>query len=385
MMDLDALDNLPDISILEDEGITLEGIIDDMVTDFQTMCLERKGEAITLANVDDRRIQLEVVANKIYQMWEAINTNYRYNFIKWMWGDRLINWAANFGYGNDGVEYATTTLQFTISDVQDFDVTIPAGTRASAGDDVFFATTEDVMIVAEEETVTVEAVCVEAGTVGNGYVVGQINIIVDPVNLIGEVTNISQSHGGHDEFTDDELKMEIFNYTNTYSTSGSVGSYEAQTMEFSSAITSAKAIADNQAQLYIYIVLTDGEIPTTTYCNSVKNYLLNRKSHPDTDSIGVYPPTVVHYDIEGSYYIPSSLNEMVDETKEGIEGAAEEFAKATAEQIGMDVDPGTLISYMMAAGAERISITTPTFTEIDDNEVAICDSITLTYNGITGD
>ena len=385
MMDLDALDNLPDISIIEEEDISLAGIIDEMVSDFESFYKERTGESITLANMDDRRIMLEVVANKIYQIWEIADANYRYNFIKWMWGDRLINWAANFGYGNDGVEYATTTVQFTISEEQDFDVTVPAGTRVSAGDDVFFATIEAVTIVAGDETVTVEAVCVEPGTVGNGYTVGQINIIVDPVNLIGEVTNITQSHGGHDEFTDDELKMEILNYTNTYSTSGSEESYEAQTMEYSSAITSAKAIADSNAAVTIYIVLTDGEIPNSTYCTAVLNYLTNRKSHPDTDTISVEAPTAVSYDIELSYYIPQDLKEMVDETKDTIQDAAETFVKETAEQIGADVDPGTLVSYLMSAGAERIAVTYPEYTEIDSDEVAICDNITLTYNGISGE
>ncbi|MFD2089924.1 baseplate J/gp47 family protein [Brevibacillus brevis] len=50
---------------------------------------------------------------------------------------------------------------------------IPKGTRVTAGDNVFFATTADVTVTSGETKVEVKAECVSVGVIGNGYPVGK--------------------------------------------------------------------------------------------------------------------------------------------------------------------------------------------------------------------
>ena len=74
---------------------------------------------------------------------------------------------------------------------------IPKGTRARAGD-LFFATTLYAEIPVGEETVDVPAVCLSTGTAGNGYLSGEINVLVDPVNYVDRIENLTETAGGTD-------------------------------------------------------------------------------------------------------------------------------------------------------------------------------------------
>ena len=65
-------------------------------------------------------------------------------------------------------------LKFSISSAQDTGVIIPAGTRATADGSITFSTVSDIVIPAGEVSGAVKAVCDIPGTVGNGYLAGQI-------------------------------------------------------------------------------------------------------------------------------------------------------------------------------------------------------------------
>ena len=77
-------------------------------------------------------------------------------------------------------------------------IAIPKGTRFTSGDNVFFATTEPYYLSATQTTIQVKAVCIEASAKGNGYPVGSITTLVDPIPYIASVTNITISEGGAD-------------------------------------------------------------------------------------------------------------------------------------------------------------------------------------------
>lgn len=75
-----TLDDLPEINILEDEGITLDSIMNEMVVDFEEKYKEATGKEITLYPADDNRIKLNVVAGELFQMYNIIQNYFRQNF-----------------------------------------------------------------------------------------------------------------------------------------------------------------------------------------------------------------------------------------------------------------------------------------------------------------
>jgi phage-related baseplate assembly protein len=378
---MDVFANLPEINLLDEEGITFGGIVDDMVADYQARYRELTGEDLTLYPADSRRLMINTVAGKLYQLAAIMNERHRLNFLQYMYGPYLRNWGSNFGFTETGLESARTVLRFRLAAASATDVTIPAGTRATSGDRVYFAVDEDTVIAAGELYADTSATCTIQGTAGNGYTTGQINIIVDPVNMVESVENTSQSSGGHDEYTDRELRELIYNCQDSYTTAGSEGSYKEITKQYSANITDVKVLSNYAGEVEIYLLLQDGNVPDGAYCNNVLDYINSLGLAPDTDKVSVLAPSVATYTIEATYYIPYGNKEIADGINEAVGDAAAEFADYTQSRIGRAVNPNTLIAFATAAGASRLIIGSPGYSATDETAVAVCKSINLTFGG----
>ncbi|MCM1543290.1 MAG: baseplate J/gp47 family protein, partial [Blautia sp.] len=348
MANIGALENLPEIDMLKDEGITFESIVHEMIADYEGRWKELTGEELILYPADSRRIMLNVAAGKLYQLATIINERHKLNFLQYMYGDFLKNWAGNFGFKEDGIESAVVTLRFHLSAEQPSDITIPAGTRATAGDQVYFATKEDLMITAGETYADVEAVCTTPGTSGNGYVKGQLNIIADPINLVGKVENITESTGGHDKYTNQELRELIYSFPSTYSTAGPKECYEEIAKAYRSDIADVRVITSKEAVVQIYVLLWGGILPDEEYRNALERYIEGLKITPDTDKVEILAPKAVDYRMDITYHISMLQKDVADGLKEAIEDAVEEFVKYTREKIGRAINPDTLVSFTKA-------------------------------------
>lgn len=382
MAEIDVLKNLPEINMLADEGITLESIQNEMIADYEAYYKKLTGEELTLYPTDSRRIMINVAAGKLYQLAVIMNERHKQNFLQYMYGEFTKNWAANFGFTEDGIEHATVTLRFYLEEAQPTDVRIPAGTRATSGDKVFFATDEDTVILAGETYADTSATCTSPGTVGNNYVIGQLNIIADPVNLVKSVENVTNSAGGHDEYTNQELKELVYNVSALYSTAGPENCYVEITKRFSSNIIDAKVITNKAALVQIYVLLQNGAIPSDEYCKTVLDFITELDVTPDTDKVAVLPPEPVNYEINATYYISKSKKDIADAVCEAIEDAGAAFAEYTKSRVGRAINPDIFVTYVSAAGASRIEITSPEYASVEETQVAICTKINMQYGGL---
>lgn len=382
MANVETLESLPEIDMLADEGITLESLQREMIADYEAYYKELTGDELILYPADSRRILINVAAGKLYQLAAIMNERHKQNFLQYMYGEFTKNWAANFGFRENGVEKATVTLRFHLATPQKTDVMIPAGTRATSGNQVFFATDEELVIPAGEMYADTSATCTISGTVGNGHMVGQINILADPINLIESVENTSNSVGGHDEYTNLELKNLIYNFPATYSTAGPEECYAALAKKYSANIADVRVISNKQAVVQIYLLLQNGNIPDAEYCQKVCQYIYSSGVIPDTDKVEVLAPEIVPYEIVATYYISEIRKDIANGIKESIEEAAIEFKEYTEGKIGRAINPGALNAYVSAAGAFRIEINTPTYKALKEIQVAVCSGITLEYGGL---
>lgn len=383
---LDALQNLPEIDFLSDLNITQETIAEEMLEDYQSKYEELTGKEITLYPAKTERLKMQIVAGEIYQIYEYISYLFSQNFIQYMDREVLENWGATLGYAETNIKAATCILQFSVNDVLDFDVEIPAGTRATAGDDVYFATDESCVLQAGESFVEVSATCTEEGTVGNDYVAGQINVLADLVLNISGVENCTKSSGGQDEYDDETLRENIFMFPSTYSTAGPNAAYEFFVKAYSTDIVSVNVVQNNEtAEVDIYIMLADGKIPDEKYCEAVADYIAGLENTPADDKIYVKAPEVIRYKILGKYYISESNRENETIIKESVIEAAQYFVSECHENIGADIVPDKLIEVARVAGAKRLEITSPVFTKVTETEIAICDSVELVYGGLEDD
>lgn len=383
---IEEIQALPDIDILKDLGVSLEGIIEEMIDDYETEYEARTGRRKTLYAGDRDRILITVMAAQLYQAQERAAYLFRRNFLKWMEDEDLENWGANFGFKIPDAQPASVELKFYINDPLEFDVDIPAGTRATAGDNVFFATTDRGTLKAGQENVVIQALCSDAGELGNDYIPGQINVMADPVPYISGVTNQSTSAGGSERMTGEDLMLSILQWMSTYSTAGPAGAYEYWIMSYSSEIidVSAVSLGDDSATENIYILLTDGKLPSVTFLNQVKQYLEELGNFPDTDKVDLYAPEKVEYALEVTYYISRSRRDNEEEIKSMVEDAIDAYVTYQGSGIGRAVDTTALIEYVRTAGAERVEVKKPQYQKLTASQVASCTSKKVTYGGLEG-
>ena len=138
---------------------------------------------------------------------------------------------------------AICTEQFTISEAQNFDIAIPAGTRVTdASRSLFWETTAEAVIPAGQTTAAVTVRCQTAGVGGNGYVAGQLNTIVDVFQYYSSCTNLTTSDGGSDAATDEEYYALLKASQDAYSTAGPIGAYAYHARRVSTEISDVKVV-----------------------------------------------------------------------------------------------------------------------------------------------
>lgn len=101
------------------------------------------------------------------------------------------------------------------------------------------------------------------------------------------------------------------------------------------------------------------------------------------------------YSINASYYIDSENAAMEMEIRSAVEKAAENYVVWQSSKIGRDIDPSELIRLMKNAGASRVSVSAPVFTDLkrgeyseaeqtyDAVQIARLTAKTITYGGMS--
>jgi uncharacterized phage protein gp47/JayE len=72
-----------------------------------------------------------------------------------------------------------------------------------------YAVNDNTVVTAGTTTVNVDCTCTTAGVVGNGYLAGMINAIVDPQAYVTAASNTDTSGGGADVESDEALRARI--------------------------------------------------------------------------------------------------------------------------------------------------------------------------------
>jgi len=149
------------------------------------------------------RIMIYTAALDLFQLEQYVERAGKQDLLKYSYGAFLDHLAANRGVTREQAAPATTTIRFTLSAVLDYAIGIPAGTRITNGDSIYFQTTEYAEVAAGDAYVDVKAECTDVGIEGNDLVAGQLTILVDPIPYVASATNTDTSSGGTD-LEDDE-------------------------------------------------------------------------------------------------------------------------------------------------------------------------------------
>lgn len=379
-----VLDEYPDISFIED--MTIESLQNEMIEDYcERYCELTDNKNITLGLADPVRLILYATSLQIYQALQFIDASGKKSLLKYSYGDFLENLGALKGiYRKLGIA-AKTVMRFTLSTEQDSNIYIAAGTRVTAGDEVYFQTTTDAEILAGELYIDVDVECIENGTKGNGYEIGCINILVDQIAYIASVANIYVTDGGVDKENDEQLAERIYFAPASYSTAGPEDAYIYWIKNCNPDISDVKVTSPERGVVEVRFIMQDGTLPSDVIINDVKQYLSEKKIRPLTDLVEVAAPAREEIEIDVSYYIAESDRSKVATIQANVAEAIQSYKIWQTSKIGRDINPDHLMRLIVNAGAKRAVIRSPQFLPIADDRIACVISEKLTYGGIESD
>lgn len=336
----------------------------------------------TLYPADPARLFILWVADIIIQERVNIDFSARQNVPRYAEGEYLDSLAELFKdtYRLEP-EKAKTTLRFTLSIPLEVATTVPAGTRATVDGEIVFQTTKDLTILAGDTFGEVEAECQTAGEIGNGFVPGQINQLIDIFPYFGTVENVSESDGGADEESDAAFYDRLRESVETFSTAGPLGAYEYYAKSASALIVDVKATSPEPGEVDVRVLLSGGQLPGEEIIKEVLEILNADKVRPLTDHVTVSAPEIVPYDIDFTYWTQEG-GAVSDETvAENIASAVRTFKEWQGAKMGRDVNPSYLISLLMQAGAKRVKVRSPVDTVVPDNAVALIGETAVVNGG----
>lgn len=266
---------------------------------------------------------------------------------------------------------AECVVRFTISSPQDTAVTIPKGTRVTdSSGSLIWDTTENVAVEIGATIAEVPIICETEGTIGNGFVPGQINTLidVDKVMYYESCANIETSNSGAEQATDNEYYELMRAGLEAFSTAGPKGAYEYHAKAVSTSIADVCAInpIDKPGYVNIFAIMSNGEIADDGTKNAILAACNDDKVRPLTDVVEVLDPIVVEFNIELTYYIDRNSQKSGAEIEAAIRSAVDEYADWQCKKIGRDINPSRLMWLLKDTGAKRIDIKSPVFTSLRD-------------------
>ena len=367
------LKKLPDIQFAErDPDIIIDGII----STYEGLT-ERK-----LADGDPVRLFLLTLASIIVQQRVVINSSAKKNLLAYAEGDYLDHLGVLTGTDRLPSAAATTTLQYTLSAAREADTIVPAGSRVTADNKIFFATDEDLVIPAGALTGNVGATCTVVGTTGNNYSIGELNQFVDNIAFVAMVSNITASAGGSDTEKDASYRLRIQESPEKYSVAGSEGAYIYRTKTASSLVADVQVDSPAPGEVVVYPLLEGGQIPDQEMLDTITEALSARDVRPLTDNLTVTAPTQVAYNVTLTYYIDREDSTNATEIRQEVQKAVADFVSWQQARLGRDINPTELYYRLRAAGAKRGDIVEPVFTSISKSQVAVLGSSTVTFGGL---
>lgn len=375
--------DLPDVSFID--GDRLDAMMQRLVTNYEQKYKEVTGKTVSLGAADPARIQLYAIALDLYQIEQYVDRAGKQDLLKYSYGGFLDNLAGTRGVTRHGASPARTTLRFTLSTEKPYASAIPAETRVTNGNNLYFKTLQYGEVPAGEMFMDVEAECTVSGVEGNGFLPGQLNILVDPLPYVERVENVTVTAGGTDVEDDKSLAERTFLAPSGYSTAGSQDAYTFWTKTYNTDIGSVRPVSPTPGEVVVYIIMQDGSLPGEEVVQGLTEYLAREEVRPMTDHVTVSAPDVKTFDLKLTYRIARSNQATAATIQAEVNKAIEDFITWQTTEIGRDINPTELVRRIREAGAKRVELASPIFTPVTETQVGQLGELSVKYGGLEDD
>lgn len=370
---------LPDIQFTDYQ---VQTILDDALNSLQ----DKTGKVYSKADPD--RVLFLALMAEIIQLRVLIDREKKADLLPYARGVMLDYLGTMYGVVRLAAAAATTQLRFNLSTQLSTASTIPGGTRVGVqnGDGtIFYITNQAIIIPPGVLFGTVEATANISGVAGNGFAVGQVNTLMDPLAFVASVTNTTITGGGAEVEGDDALRERIRIAPESFSTAGPRDAYVYWAKTASASIIDVGLHSPVPYAVVVVPLLTGGNIPGQEVLDAVFDSVNARNRRPLTDQVTVQAPTEVSYNLDVSFYISEDKAAESEVIEASIRTAIDDYILWQKSRLGRDINPTDLIGRMYAAGALRVEVRSPVFAEVGTLEVAKESGVNIVYGGLADD
>jgi len=353
----------PPVFVNDSDGLDPNLILTDMIAAFETAA----GRTLQPAQVE--RLLINLYAYRESLVRNAIQYAAQQNLLAFATFPMIDYLGGLLGVTRLGAVGSTTTLQFTLVGPLTVQYIIPAGTMAGTSDGQYvFATVSEVVIQPGATVGIVNAAATSAGPGADGYLIGQIAVLLNPSAQISAVANTSITTGGSSPETDDHYRTRIQAAPNEFSVAGPNNAYRFWALSADPSIIDAKVVSSAPGVVDVYILT--GPIATQpaaspnnlavagpTLLAKVQGVLGADTVRPLTDTVNVHAVTEVDYPINGTITLFSDADPTA--TMAAANVAAVQFAQNQAGRIGRDVVVSQLIAALSVPGVYEVTLTSP--------------------------
>lgn len=209
---------------------TFEEIFEEMLNDSLERGLISHAEEFPsyIANQQDISnyyvMDKAVIAEMIVKMYDELTLVYEAAKVEYAEGEDLDHIGQYVGVPRPPATSASVMTTFTLDEPLEEDITIPEGIIVSTVDGIEYTTVEELYFPTGETEATIQCMSVEQG-VDVKIIENTLTNIVSEIEYNLRCNNESSSSGGTDEYTDDEYRYLLLNWTKIH-LKGSNEAYE---------------------------------------------------------------------------------------------------------------------------------------------------------------
>ena len=390
-----SLEHVPDVSFAEKNP---EIVVAEAVGRYEAAYRRLTGIPKVLGPADPVRMLILTNCQLADQLRVIIDHTGKQNLIKYSRGDFLDNVLGLYGPRADRLpsQRANTTLEFRLRNALAFQVLIAPGAQVSTTNEIVFETNRAITIPAGQLSGTSPALCMTPGVVGNGYLPGQVNALVNwnqPYSV--DARNVTETEGGSDKEHDDRYRYRGWLTPESFSTCGPSGAYEYWGLQahpdlVQCVVYSAPNIA---GEVHLYPLLRGGIIPGPDVRALVLANAAADTRRPVADWVSVRTPTEVEFNVGLDWWALHENEIVIDQIAAKVEKAVDDWLAWERQGIGFDIIPDDLVRRVIAAGAKRVAGTgsapgafvpvIPAYRHLEYNELAklATDGRAVTFRG----
>lgn len=367
--------NLPDIYFLEKAPEKIES---------EMLFHVREKTGLTLPRADPRLKFIQAIAAFVSIERNKLEHGLRQNRLSYAEDDMLDHMGTEMSTERLPAKYAKTTIAFVLEEDRVDALPIPEGTRFQVGD-IYFATNEAQIIPQGTHLYAVEATCTVPGEIGNGFLVGEISTLVEPLPYVKTVQNTTITNGGADEESDDAYAERIRLAPESFSVAGPEGAYIYWAKAASQNIADVKVDSPVPGEVVVYILMADGTLPSDEDIALVEAKLMDNYTRPLTDKVRVAAPTLTNYTVEVEFWVSNQNSTVSPIIEKQVRQAFNDYLGWQRSKMGRDVDFSELIAKLKQEGAGRVSVNSPMFIEVGETEIAKELTANITFKGLSND